>query len=139
MEKKEIHIQIDQEVRYAEMEASDQWHHDTVGEFLSLTTYKKVIYQDAMKRMIHVKWYPVEEKSGILVEIQQGQQTFRFHPQRPTDVTYQSQIGDIPLELHTQQIQVTQEQESGRVKLEYQLYNQDQLLGEYKFLLNYRD
>lgn len=137
MQKKQIAILVQQDIRYAEQAGGDHFQHQTQADYYQLSTYSKLSYQDINGLTVHLKWQDKADKNYSL-EMRQTQGRMVFDPSEKKRVTYMSPAGALGLEIQTDHLQIVEVADKIQVVLKYRIYNQGHLIGNYDFQLIYQ-
>ncbi|MBK0348030.1 DUF1934 family protein [Aerococcaceae bacterium zg-ZJ1578] len=130
MEKKKTFIEVQQKVRDMETKQAEAFKHQTEAVWYELSTFSKIVYQDAQNQTVEVKWMPNQSH----LEIKYGQNRFIFDINHSTSMLYATAQGQIPLVVVTKQLTIRQ----NRLSVTYQLLSGEEVMGQYEFQLIYR-
>lgn len=142
MQKKQVQIEVQQLIAYADTHESDSWSLNTNADFIELETFSKLVYQDEQGQRVEVKWQMEAVTHEWIVEVTQGQNKLRFIQSDVTRSLYNTQQGVLPLEIRTHSIhwgfeQMSNKRMKSRLKIHYQLEMDKQSIGNYHFSLIY--
>ncbi|MCW6666001.1 DUF1934 domain-containing protein [Aerococcaceae bacterium NML190938] len=144
MRKKQVKIEVNQSIVYADTKQQDNWHFQVVGDLLELETFSKLSYENEQGQPVVVKWQIGEEANQWIVEIKQGGNQLRFNPKQVTRAQYRTEQGVLLLTIHTSSIRWGWEQAKNghtrrRLTVDYQLLVDDTSVGDYRYVLTYTD
>lgn len=142
MRKKQVNIEVNQSIVYAETKQHDKWNFHTMGDLLELETFSKLSYENDEGQRTEVKWQVDSTENQWIVEIKQGKNVLRFNPTQETQVHYLTEQGLLHMTLQTSLIRWSFEQtEAGHTRrhltIDYQLKLDDASIGDYRYNLIY--
>ena len=142
MRRETINLIVEQQIVYGDTKEVDRYEHQTEGILLELQTFSKITYQDARKQEVSVKWSEMSETDEWEIEIVQPSYTLKFRLDEATSTFYQTPQGFWELTVITKNIQfsfgqLTPTTNSRELLLDYDLYKEKELLGNYRFRLIY--
>lgn len=138
MQRKKIEITVNQLIRYHDSDHQEEWDLKVKANFLELTSYSKVSYEDQDGALIEVKWYPDRLKQYQIVEIKQEKYNLVFNPETITRTHYATPQGIWELKVKTEEISLSQGTESLDLKVSYQITLNEESLADYEFRLQYQ-
>lgn len=144
MRKKQVKIEVNQSIVYADTKQQDNWDFQVVGDLLELETFSKLTYENEQGQSVVVKWQIGEEANRWIVEIKQGENQLRFNPEQVTQAHYRTAQGVLLLNVRTASIRWSWEQATSRriqrrLVIEYQLSVDKTVIGDYSYTLAYTE
>ncbi|MBF6626811.1 DUF1934 family protein [Aerococcaceae bacterium zg-BR9] len=130
MEKKQTYIEVQQKIRDSDTNQTESFAHQTEAVLYELSTFNKIVYQDAQKQRVEVKWMPSEQQ----LEIKYGANRIICNPSCSTQFWYTTGQGEMPLVVTTTRLTIRQ----NRLEAHYQLHSGEEVIGQYEFRLIYR-
>jgi hypothetical protein len=142
MRRVSIDLQIEQQIIYPDSQQVERYDHKTQAVLLELESFTKLTYQNLNQEPVEVKWLPQADGS-TQIQVSQAQGILLFVPNQETMTNYQTPQGSWPLSVHTQHLYWHFEpaDQLGKIRyaltIDYQLKNDQELLGNYRFRLIY--
>ena len=135
MRRVSIDLQVEQQIIYPDSQQVERYDHKTQAVLLELESFTKLTYQNLNQEPVEVKWLPQADGS-TQIQVSQAQGVLLFVPDQETMTSYQTPQGSWPLSVHTQHLH-----QLGKIRyaltIDYQLKNDQELLGNYRFRLIY--
>lgn len=139
VQRKNIQLEVNQEIRYHNQVHKDEWSLNTHGELIDVNTYSKISYTDSDNVRIEVKWYANRDAGHLIAEIKQPQYTLTFNPSTQTFTSYATPQGVWEMTVDTKGIHFTESEVGVKLTINYQIIVNNEPLGDYEFQLHYKD
>lgn len=139
VQRKNIQLEVSQEIRYHNQAHKDEWLLNTQGILIDVNSYSKITYTDQDSVQIEVKWYTNRDARHLIAEIKQPQYTLTFNPSVQTMTSYMTPQGIWEMVVDTQRIHFTESATGIMLTINYQIIVNDEPLGDYEFQLHYSD
>ena len=131
MRRVSIDLQVEQQIIYSDSQQVERYDHKTQAVLLELESFTKLTYQNLNQEPVEVKWLPQADGS-TQIQVSQAQGVLLFAPEQETMTNYQTPQGSWHFEPADQ---------AGKIRyaltVDYQLKNDQELLGNYRFRLIY--
>lgn len=131
-------VTLDQRVDYAGIDRVDVFDHQVGATFYQLKTYSKLEYIHPQGTQITVKWYRLASQEAYQVEIHQPNYKLVFALGESYHFDYQTPGGLMALRVETDHLSLKEGSENIDLEVNYRIYQQDQLMGNYHYRLIYQ-
>ncbi|MBG9982373.1 DUF1934 domain-containing protein [Aerococcaceae bacterium DSM 111020] len=139
MQRRQGQVIVNQRVNYIDTNQTEQYHVESMGEWIELHNYSRISYHDTDDNEIIVKWYETTSDDSIGIEIRQMNYTLVFVMDQPYIVSYPTPQGIWDLAVRTSHIQVIENDEQKvTIEIDYQMEMNDQPIANYEFRLIYQ-
>lgn len=141
MEKREVSLEINQWVEHQTQEEETREHFKllTIGEYVKLKTFSRIVYLDENGAKIELKWRPSGAAgSHDVLEIKQPAYSLFFNLSKRTVTQYLTPQGVWELEVKTLALEQQAFEGGQRLDLSYEIMLNEELLGKYDFQLIYK-
>lgn len=139
MQRKNVQLEVVQEIRYHNQAHKDEWVLEAQGMLIDVNTYSKITYTDRDDIQIEVKWYTNRDKGHLIAEIKQPQYSLVFDPTNQTYASYMTPQGLWEMTINTQGIHFRESDTGVKIIINYQIIVNEEPLGDYEFQLHYKD
>ena len=126
------HVQWQQYITYAQG-IKDEFKGVSDGQWFPLKFYQKIKYTQANNDLVELKWYNVYD--DYCVELRQANGTLVFDPRQSTFNNYQTQQGQLLLEIVTKEIHIDNNGSQCHIRINYQTKIHQEIIADYEFQL----